>query len=111
MTKYLQHRHTDDGEDHTAAAFDFITGLLVEGRATAGAQATLKVLCHLADSQEDQSESSFVAVLQTAGLQGMCSAAPLLRLLSSGSSIAVLLLLQQLRLWLKSKICLPCMKL
>ena len=64
-------RQTDDPEaDHSAGAFDFITGLLVENRATAGGQATLKVLRHLADKPGSQSEASFVAVLQTAGLQG-----------------------------------------
>ncbi|KAL3136710.1 hypothetical protein ABBQ38_005943 [Trebouxia sp. C0009 RCD-2024] len=54
--------------DSTADALLFITGLLVEGRATADAAATLKVLRHLAQAPE--SEGAFVAVLQAAQLQG-----------------------------------------
>ena len=59
-----------DGSDSTAEALLFITGLLVEGRATAEPQATLKVLRHLAQEKAAASEDSFVAVLQTATLQG-----------------------------------------
>ena len=57
-------------EDSTGEAILFITGLLVEGRATAQPEATLKVLGHLARTHT-KSEDSFVAVLQTASLQGM----------------------------------------
>lgn len=66
----------------------FITRLLAEGRATADPPATLLVLHHLAHhAHEGQhtsktdligSEEAFVAVLQTANLQGdaaVCSAA------------------------------------
>ena len=56
--------------DSTAEALLFITGLLVEGRATADAAATLKVLGHLAQEPQPGSEDAFVAVLQTATLQG-----------------------------------------
>lgn len=59
-----------DESDSTAEALLFITGLLVEGRATAEPQATLKVLRHLAQDPAAASEDSFVAVLQTATLQG-----------------------------------------
>lgn len=58
----------------------FITRLLAEGRATADATATLVVLRHLAqqagqgqhngDSSPTSPEDAFVAVLQTANLQG-----------------------------------------
>lgn len=57
---------------NSAEALLFITGLLVEGRATADAAGTLKVLRHLA--QEPESEGAFVAVLQAAPLQGVCPA-------------------------------------
>lgn len=57
--------------DSTAEALLFIKGLLVEGRATADAAATLKVLGHLAQEPKPGSEDAFVAVLQTATLQGM----------------------------------------
>ena len=56
--------------DSTAEALLFITGLLVEGRATADAAGTLKVLGHLAQEPQPGSEDAFVAVLQTATLQG-----------------------------------------
>ena len=59
--------------DSTAEALLFITGLLVEGRATADAAATLKVLSHLAEEPQPGSEDAFVAVLQTATLQGIHS--------------------------------------
>ena len=58
-------------KDSTAEALLFITGLLVEGRATADAAATLKVLGHLAQEPQPGSEDAFVAVLQTASLQGI----------------------------------------
>lgn len=57
--------------DSTAEALLFVTGLLVEGRATADAAATLKVLGHLAQEPQPGAEDAFVAVLQTATLQGM----------------------------------------
>ena len=60
----------DESGDSTAAALLFITGLLVEGRATADVAATLKVLGHLAQDPHSASEAAFVAVLQTAALQG-----------------------------------------
>ena len=56
--------------DSTAEVLLFITGLLVEGRATADAAATLKVLGHLAEEPQPGSQDAFVAVLQTATLQG-----------------------------------------
>ncbi|KAL0018560.1 hypothetical protein WJX77_004866 [Trebouxia sp. C0004] len=59
-----------NGTDSTAEALLFVRGLLVEGRATAEPQATVKVLRHLAQDPHPASEDSFVAVLQTAELQG-----------------------------------------
>ncbi|KAL0030409.1 hypothetical protein WJX79_001821 [Trebouxia sp. C0005] len=56
--------------DSTAEALLFVRGLLVEGRATAEPQATVKVLRHLAQDPHPASEDSFIAVLQTAALQG-----------------------------------------
>ena len=64
-------RHSEgQTADSTAEALLFITGLLVEGRATADAAATLKVLGHLVQEPQPGSEDAFVAVLQTATLQG-----------------------------------------
>jgi len=57
--------------DSTAEALLFVRGLLVEGRATAEPQATVKVLRHLAQDPQPGAEDSFVAVLQTATLQGV----------------------------------------
>jgi len=71
-----------DGSDSTAEALLFVRGLLVEGRATAEPQATVKVLRHLAQDPHPASEDSFVAVLQTATLQGLQSLPSLLLLLS-----------------------------
>ena len=59
------------GTDSTAEALLFVRGLLVEGRATAEPQATVKVLRHLAQDPHPASEDSFMAVLQTATLQGL----------------------------------------
>ncbi|KAL0048183.1 hypothetical protein WJX82_009442 [Trebouxia sp. C0006] len=59
-----------NGTDSTAEALLFVRGLLVEGRATAESQATVKVLRHLAQDPHPASEDSFMAVLQTATLQG-----------------------------------------
>ncbi len=60
-----------NGSDSTAEALLFVSGLLVEGRATAEPQATVKVLRHLAQDPHPASEDSFMAVLQTATLQGL----------------------------------------
>lgn len=60
-----------NGTDSTAEALLFVRGLLVEGRATAEPQATIKVLRHLAQDPHPASEDSFMAVLQTATLQGL----------------------------------------
>jgi len=60
-----------NGTDSTAEALLFVRGLLVEGRATAEPQATIQVLRHLAQDPHPASEDSFMAVLQTATLQGV----------------------------------------
>ncbi len=60
-----------NGADSTAEALLFVRGLLVEGRATAEPQATVKVLRHLAQDPHPASQDSFMAVLQTATLQGV----------------------------------------
>ena len=65
-------RHSDvNGSDSTAEALLFVRGLLVEGRATAEPQATVKMLRHLAQDPHPASQDSFMAVLQTATLQGV----------------------------------------
>lgn len=65
-------RHSDVNEsDSTAEALLFVRGLLVEGRATAEPQATVKVLRHLAQDPHPASQDSFMAILQTATLQGV----------------------------------------